>query len=159
MKDDHGPQLRLEPEEAAFESIAILDRRHVVDDRGQRDSGQVDVEPVTSESSRLIDTGVDEQPMQPGVESVGIPQGGQITPGSDERVLDGVLGLFDIPQHEPGGGIQSGDRGACQLGEGVMIALPRSLHEVSLHHAPRRWRDRSAALGEYGEATYGNRSF
>jgi hypothetical protein len=22
-----------------------------------------------------------------------------------------------------------------------MIARPRSLHEVSLHHAPRRWRD------------------
>jgi hypothetical protein len=97
--------------------------------------------------------------MQPGIESVGIAQRGQITPGPDERVLHRVLGLFDIPEHEPGGRIQTGDRGACQLGEGVMIALPRSLHEVSLHHAPRRWRDPLAALGEYGEATRGNRSF
>ena len=38
--------------------------------------------------------------------------------------------------------IQTGDRGACQLGEGVMIAPLRSLHEFSLHHAPRRWRGR-----------------
>ena len=43
------------------------------------------------------------------------------------------LACSGIPEDEPGGGIQAGDRGACQLGEGVMIALPRSLHEVSLH--------------------------
>ena len=96
--------------------------------------------------------------MQPGIEPVRVPKRGQITPGSDERVLDGVLGLFGIPEHEPGGGIQAGDRGACQLGEGVMIASPCSLHEVSLHHAPRRGAADLAALVEYGEATARGRS-
>ena len=90
---------------------------------------------MASDPARLIDAGADEQPMEPGVEAVGIAERGQITPGADERVLDGVLGLVGIPEDEPGGAIQSGDRGACQLGEGVMIALPRSLHEVSLHVA------------------------
>ena len=140
-------------------SVAVLDRRYVIDDRGDRDGGQINVEPVSSEPARLIDTGVDEQPMQPGIEPLRIAQRGQITPGPDERVLHGVLGLFDVPEHEPGGAIQPGDRGACQLGEGVMIALPRSLHEVSLHHAPRRWHDRTAVLDEYGEVTPRNRSF
>ena len=42
-----------------------------------------------------------------------------------------------IPEHEPGGRVEAGDRGACQHGEGVMIALPRSHHEVSRHHAPQ----------------------
>ena len=51
-------------------------------------------------------------------------------PGTDERVLDGVRRAIRIPEHEPGGRVEAGDRGACQLGEGVMIALPRSLHEV-----------------------------
>jgi hypothetical protein len=35
-----------------------------------------------------------------------------------------------------------------------MIASPCSLHEVSLHHAPRRWRDPLVTLDEYGEATH-----
>ena len=86
---------------------------------------------MAPEPARLIDAGTDEQPVEPGVEAIGVAQRGQITPGPDERVLDGVLGLFRVPEDEPGGGIQPGDRGACQLGEGVMIALsalaPRGL--------------------------------
>jgi succinyl-CoA synthetase beta subunit len=158
MEDDHGPHLRFEPEEAAFELVAVDDRRRRVGDRRGVDLGQLDVHAVPACPSRLIDAGVDEQPMQPGIEPVGIPERGQITPGPDERVLDGILGPFDIPEHEPGGRIQTGDRGACQLGEGVMIAFPRSLHEVSLHHAPRRWRGRLAVLVEYGEAAAPDRS-
>ena len=158
MKDDHGPHLRIEPEEAAFELVAIGDGRRRVGHRGCVEFGQFDIDAMASSSSRLIDAGVDEQAMQPGIESVGIPKGGQITPGPDERVLHGVLGLFDIPEHEPGGAIQTGDRGACQLGEGVMIALPRSLHEVSLHHALGAGAAHMATLVEYGEATCSNRS-
>ena len=82
---------------------------------------------MAPEPARLIDTGAHDQPVEPGVEAVRVPQRGQITPGSDERVLDGVLGLFGIPEDQPGGRVQAGDRGACQLGEGVMIAsLARS---------------------------------
>ena len=80
--------------------------------------------------------------MEPGVETFGTAQRGQVTPGSDERLLDGILGLVGIAQDEPGGGVQPEDRGACQRGEGVMIAPSRSLHEFLLHHAPRRWRGR-----------------
>ena len=138
MEDDDRPKFRFQPEKAAFELIAVGDHRGGVGHRGGIEFGQLDVHAVPACPSRLIDAGMDEQPMHPGIELVGIAQRGQITPGPDERVLDGVLGLFDIPEHEPGGAIQAGDRGACQLGEGVMIALPRSLHEVSLHHAPRR---------------------
>ena len=106
------------------------------DRRGAIEGRQFDVDAMTPEPARLIDAGADEQPVEPGVEAFRVPQRGQITPGSDERVLHGVLGLFGVPEDEPGGGIQSGDRGACQLGEGVMIARPRSLHEVSLHRRP-----------------------
>ena len=123
------------------------------------DLAEFHVDAMAPEPARLIDAGADEQPVDPGIEAVRVPERGQITPGSDERVLDGVLGLFDIPEHEPGGGIQTGDRGACQLGEGVMIAPLRSLHEVSLHLAPRRWRDRPATLPKYGEAPPSNRSW
>ena len=86
---------------------------------------------MAPQPARLIDAGADEQPVEPGVEAVRVAQRGQVTPGSDERLLDGVLGLVGVPEDEPGGGIQAGDRGACQLGEGVMIApsalAPRGL--------------------------------
>ena len=85
----------------------------------------------------LVDAGVDDESTQPGVESVRVAQRGQITPGTDERILDGVRRAIRIPEHEPGGRVEAGDRGACQLGEGVMIAPPRSLHEVSRHHGPQ----------------------
>ena len=103
---------------------------------------ELDVEAVAPEPARLIDAGADEQPVKPGVEAVGVAQRGQITPGPDERLLDGVLGLVGIAQDQPGGGVQPEDRGACQRGEGVMIASPRPLHEFSLHHAPRGRRGR-----------------
>ena len=97
----------------------------------------VDIEATAAGPPDLVDAGVDDQATQPGVESVRVAQRGQITPGTDERVLDGVRRAIGIPEHEPGGRIEAGDRGACQLGEGVMIASPRSLHEVSRHHGPQ----------------------
>ena len=75
--------------------------------------------------------------MEPGVEAIDVAQGGQVPPASDERLLDGVLGPVGSSKDESRGGVQSADRGACQHGEGVMIALPRPLHEVSLHVRPR----------------------
>ena len=158
MQDDHGPHLRLQPEEAAFELVAIRDERFDAGHRRRFEFGELDIDAMAPEPSRLIDAGVDEQPVEPGVEAIRVAQRGQHAPGPDERVLDGVLGLIGIPEDEPGGGIQAGDRGGCQLGEGVMIAFPRPLHEVSLHVAPRRWHGRSTVLAEYGEASYGNRS-
>src|SRR4029079_10297212 len=133
-------------------------RRLEAGGRGLVQVEELDIGPMPADSSSLIDAGVDEEPVEPGVETVGIAQRGQITPGPDERVLHGVPGPFEVPEDEPRGRVQPGDRGACQLGEGVMIAVPRSLHEVSLHLAPRRWRDRSATLREYGETRSPNRS-
>ena len=96
--------------------------------------------------------------MQPGVEPIGIAERGQITPGSDERVLYGVLGLFGVPKDQASGSIEAIDRGACQRSKGVMIAPPCSLHEFSLHVAPRDGTARLAALTEYGERVWVDRS-
>ena len=130
MEDDQGPRLRLEVTEATFQLVTVRRSRRFVGDAGGVDLGELDVEAMPPESARLIDAGADEQAVKPGVESVGAAQRWQVSPGSDERLLDGVLGLVWIAQDEPGGGIQSEDRGASQRGEGVMIAFPRSLHEI-----------------------------
>jgi succinyl-CoA synthetase beta subunit len=80
--------------------------------------------------------------VEPGVEAIWAAQRWQITPGSDERLLDGVFGLLGIAQDEPCGRIQPEDRGSCKPGEGVMIASSCSFHEILLHVAPRRRRGR-----------------
>src|SRR4051794_3992698 len=146
MKDDQGPRLRLEAAEAAFELVAVVgDGQSVPDGRGV-DRSEFYVDAMAPEPARLIDSGAVEQPVEPGVKAVGAAQCRQVFPGSDERLLDGVLRLVGIAQDEPGGGIQPEERGACQRREGVMIAPLRSLHEFLLHLAPRRWR------GPYGRA-------
>ena len=138
MQNDDGPLLGLEPAEATLELVAVGDRRRRVGDRGWcREIGDVDVEMTAPNPPDLIDAGVHQQSMQPGVEAIRVAQRGQITPGTDKGVLDGVRRTIRIPEHEPGGRVEAGDRGACQLGEGVMIASPRSLHEVTLHVAPQ----------------------
>jgi succinyl-CoA synthetase beta subunit len=158
VQDDERPRLRLQAVEAAFELVAVgHGRRGVV--RGRKvDRGQFHIEAMAPKAARLIDAGADEQAVEPCVEAIGAAQRWQIPPGSDERLLDGVLGLLGIAQDEPGGRIQPEDRGSCKLGEGVMIASSCSFHEFLLHVAPRRRRDRTAALTEYGEATSAHRS-
>ena len=113
MQDDHGPHLRVEPEEAAFELVTSDDRRHGVIDRRGMDGGQFDVDAMASDPARFIDAGADQEPVQPGVEAIEIAERGQITPGPDERVLHRVLGLVRIPEDEPSGAIEAGEFAAA----------------------------------------------
>ncbi len=161
MQDDDGSHLRGQPDEAAFELVAVRDRRLVAGDRRKRaaDVSEFDVDTMAPQPARLIDAGADEQAVKPCVEGLRVAQRGQITPGPDEGVLHRVLGLFDVPEDQPGGGVQPGDRGACQRGKGVMVAPPCSLHEIPLHGSPSDRRSgRATRLVEYGEAGRSDRS-
>ena len=152
MKDDKRSLLRIEASKASIELIAVGNGRQAVVRGVEWNLGQLDIEPVPSQPPGFVDTGPDEQAVEPGVEAFRVAERGQITPGLDERVLDGVPGLFPIPEDESSGGIEAVDRGACQHGKGVMIASPRSLHEFPLHLAPRGGPADLAVLDEYGEA-------
>ena len=138
MQDDHGSHLRSEPDEAAFELVAVRDGRLVAGSRRNRaaDIDEFDVDAMAPQPACLIDAGTHEQAVKPRVERFRVAQRGQITPGPDEGVLHRVLGLFNVPEDQPGGGVQPGDRGACQRGKGVMVASPCSLHEIPLHGSP-----------------------
>ena len=81
-----------------------------------------------------IETGIDGQAMQPGIEPVRVTQPGQVPPGSDERVLDRIARQFAVPLDQPGGRVQARDGEVDEHGEGVMIARRCSLHVASLVH-------------------------
>ena len=127
------PVVGVEVAHATLDLVPVGRGRLGVGHRQGVDLGKHDLDASALGGPELIAAGVEEQPVQPGLEAIGVAQGGQVPPAADERLLDGVLGAIGVPQDESRGGVHAADRGACQHGEGVMIALLRSLHEVSLH--------------------------
>ena len=115
MKDQHRPLIGVKAAEAALELIAIGDI-----DRGieSRDSCLPDLEldrPSPSSAPRFAIAGTDEEPVEPGLETIGVTQGREIAPGRDERVLGGVLGLLVVPEDQASGSVEPADRHARQL--------------------------------------------
>ena len=82
--------------------------------------------------ARLIEARIHREPVQPGVEPVRFPKLRKIPPGSDQRLLDRVACELRVPEDEAGGLFQPHDGHAGKLREGVMIASPGSLDELSL---------------------------
>ena len=101
---------------------------------GAVDGVELDLDHPPASTTREIETGVDGQAVEPGIEPVGVTQPRQVAPGSDEGLLDRVAGQLRVAEDETGGAVQPRDGPAGKLGEGVMIALPRSLDESSLVH-------------------------
>ena len=98
------------------------------------DVGELDLDDPALAASCEVDAGVDDQPMQPGIEPVGFAKARKVPPGPDESVLDRVACELRVPEDQAGRPVQPHDGRAGELGEGVMIALPRALDEPSLVH-------------------------
>ena len=135
MKDDHGALVGIEVTNAALDEVPVCGGRLGVRHREGMDLGKLDLDAPALGDPELIAAGVEEEPVKPGVEAIGIAQRRQVPPASNERLLDGVLRTVGVLEDEPSRCVQPTDRGACQHRKGVMIALPCSLHEVSLHVA------------------------
>ena len=80
--------------------------------------------------------GVDEQTVEPGVESVGIANRADVQPGGQERVLDGIGRSVVTSQDQPCRSMQAIERTRGERGEGVVVAVSGAEDEVSLHRVP-----------------------
>ncbi len=78
-------------------------------------------------------TGVDQDPVQPGIEAVRIAESAQVEPGVDQRILDRILGSTIVANDESGDGVESTDRRRRELREGVAIACSSPDDEVPIH--------------------------
>ena len=72
---------------------------------------------------------MNDKAMEPGVEPFRVAKPGEVLPGSDVSLLDRVTCELRVPEDQPGCRVQPHDRRVDQLGEGVMIALLRSIDE------------------------------
>jgi hypothetical protein len=76
---------------------------------------------------------VHEDPMDPGLEAIGVPELGQPAPGEHERVLQNVLGESRVAQDPVGNGVERIADLMHQDCECLSIAMPSPLDEVSIH--------------------------
>ena len=88
--------------------------------RGESSTSIEAASPMPSE----IETGVDGESMEPGVETIRVAQAGQIAPGSDERLLDRVARELRVPEDEASRSVQPRAGRASKHRKGVMIASP-----------------------------------
>src|SRR6188768_4049210 len=101
---------------------------------GEVDRGELDLDDAAPALAGEVDAGVRHQAVQPVVERLGIAQPRQAAPCPDQGLLDGVLGQFRVAQDEAGRGIQARAGRADELGEGVPVASPGSIHEFRTVH-------------------------
>ena len=71
--------------------------------------------------------------MDPGVEPIEVAQSTNVAPSEDERVLNGILGAARVAQNYVGDAIEATDPGRSQRRKGLVIALSRQSHQISLH--------------------------
>lgn len=132
-----GPMPRGEPSERPLELIADGDEVQPVVDRpwmepmpdGCHPRGALTLGP--REAMRRTD----DQPMQPGLESVRIPQASQPKPRGDEGFLDRIVGRLRVAQDPKRGPVKRRSRGHGQDREGMAIARHGPDDALSIH----RW--------------------
>src|SRR4029078_5795778 len=106
---------------------------------------------MTPLTSRVVGAGVDEQPVQPGIEARPVAQSPEVAPGTHERVLDGVLSRVLVAQDPPGDRVETVVRPGRERVEGGVSAALRALHEVDrppvVPRLPRGMRPRLNGIG------------
>jgi hypothetical protein len=80
-----------------------------------------------------IGAGIDEEPVEPGVEPLDVAQRGQIPPGPDQCFLGCILREFGVAQDHASDGVQPIDGATGEHAEGLAVSASRSVDEFRLH--------------------------
>ena len=128
---------RVESERAAKAAVARLDK-------AGRDAGlaaEAHMLDSAASTASQVETRIDKQSVEPGIEPVRIAKSAQVLPCLERRLLDRVARELRVPEDQPGGRVQSRKVRADEHAEGLMIALACPLDETCLvHGAPQCWR-------------------
>ena len=81
--------------------------------------------------------GIGQDPMEPGLEELGIPQGADLAPGGQQRGLDGVVGVVEVAQDPERDRHASVAGQARQCVECLSIALLRLNDQCCVHPSLR----------------------
>ena len=141
MDDEHGALFGRQAMKTSIQLVAHSGHVLGVAVAAGVRSGHVDLhDRAMLDPPGLPIAGMDEQPMQPGIEAVGVPDGANVQPRGKERLLDSIGRQVVTSQDEPRGSVQPIERIGGERREGVVVAIPRAKDEVSLHRIPGSWR-------------------
>jgi MFS family permease len=134
MQGDDCPVSRSQARQGLIQELAVGERARDVSRRGRIDRRQFDLDDPTLAASDQVETGVDEQSMDPGVEPVRITNTGQVAPRADHGLLDGIVRELAVAEDQARRRVQPRETRIEEHGKGVVIAPPRSFDELSLVH-------------------------
>ena len=98
MQDEDRPLIDREPAERPLQLVAVGDGGAAVRGRWPIHGQDPDVGRPLASPLRFVVAGVDEDPMDPGLEALGLPQVRDPAPGEHEGVLQRVLGETRVAQ-------------------------------------------------------------
>jgi hypothetical protein len=133
VEDEDGALLRRQSPETAVQLVAVVDREKLVWGGPCVCLEQDNIGCEASATSRFRVAGIDEDAMEPRLESVRVAQGRELPPYLDEGHLDGVLGEAGVAQDAMGDEDAAVADLANQGGERFFVAEPRLIHDASEH--------------------------
>jgi hypothetical protein len=90
VQGNDRPVTWIEAPERLVDELSIGQGARWIGRRWRVEGGQLDLDRPASSPTRKVETGVDREAVEPGVEPLGIAKAGQVAPGSDEALLDRV---------------------------------------------------------------------
>jgi hypothetical protein len=114
MQHERRAQLDRQPRQASPKLVLDGVRLTRVIDLAQRSDLAFDIASAARATCLAIAL-ADEQPMDPGFETVGITERPQVAPGDEQLLLGGVLGPVGVSQDEPSDGVEPTNHEPSQL--------------------------------------------
>ena len=108
MHDDKCPVLRIEAGEGPLDQVAVREAAGVVAGGRFVDGLELDLDGPSPRAAQLVEAGIHEKAMEPGVEPLGITKSRQVTPGSHQGVLDRIARELAVPEDQARGRVQPG---------------------------------------------------
>ena len=145
VQDDDRPLIDAQAAEASLQLIAIGHLRELVKAGRVVEWQLADLRrPLAPLATGLTMAGPDKDAVKPGLESIGLPKCGEISPSGDECVLSDVGGTVRVADDQLGNAVQPTDLPLGELVERGRITGHCAFHELSIH-------SRSPCCGHHGQ--------
>jgi len=137
VEDQDGALLDGEPTKGALELVSMLNVQVLVRPVHRLDGEEPDCFRPPPATPGLGVTGIGQDPMEPGLEELRVPEGANFAPSGQQRRLDSVVSKVEIAQDPERDRHASVTGQASQRVEGPSIALLYLVHQLCVHPSLR----------------------
>jgi len=127
------PLFGRQPAESAFEQVPVGHGEELIGSGRSVDRQDPKVRGSATLPRRMVDADIDEEALEPRIESVRIAEAPEVTPGDHQRVLQGILGPIDVAEDPLGGREEVVLANADQVDIRRPIPVPCRLDEIAVH--------------------------